>query len=225
MHDTLKYYPLYYLDRIDIISINMTSKSSVSDTKEKIIAVSLNLIKKKGYDKISTRNIARNVKISDGTLYYHFKKGKISILKEIVRRRIGKIIPTDIFLNIKENNYEEILYDFILSLIKDHREDLTFNLAYEQGLLTNKEIFKDLTSLFDKSLANITKNLKQLLILKNIEEGELFLKVKIAFDLIEAMIRRHIFLSPIFNTDEELADYLTRIIIYTIFEIKLKNNS
>ncbi|MFX0070475.1 MAG: TetR/AcrR family transcriptional regulator [Candidatus Hermodarchaeota archaeon] len=204
------------MHRIDIFSNKMISKSSASDTKEKILAVTLNLINKKGYDKVSTREIARNVKISDGTLYHHFKTGKIGILKEIVCRNANKILAIEFFNEPESEDFEILLRRFVLHHIKHHREDLAFNLAYEQAFLINKEIFKDLSTIFDLSIKIITQKLKKIAIFKEIEEEELFLRVKLAFDLLEAMTHRHIFISPVCKTDIKLADYLSRLMILTV---------
>ena len=55
------------------------------ETKNKIIKVAKELIIKNGYSNISSRRIAKESKLSIGTLFYHFPKGKLSILYEIIR--------------------------------------------------------------------------------------------------------------------------------------------
>ena len=58
-----------------------------SKAKEKIIETAQKLIKKKGYSSLNVNDVAYVAKVSVGTLYYHFPKGKIDILTEIMSRR------------------------------------------------------------------------------------------------------------------------------------------
>ena len=51
--------------------------TSISLTKEKIIAIAEELIENKGYVNVSARSIAKEVGISVGTLYHHFPRGKM----------------------------------------------------------------------------------------------------------------------------------------------------
>ena len=59
----------------------MEKNSSVS-TKEKIFEVSIDLFSKKGYDKVSIREIANNVGIKESSIYNHYS-GKEAILDTI----------------------------------------------------------------------------------------------------------------------------------------------
>jgi AcrR family transcriptional regulator len=57
-----------------------TSKGGLSDIEHRIIDTAIELISRKGYSEVSSREIAREADISVGTLYYHFKEGKPEIL-------------------------------------------------------------------------------------------------------------------------------------------------
>lgn len=54
-------------------------------TKEEIIEVSLNLFSQRGFTAVSIRDICREVRIRESSVYYHFKN-KQAILEELQRR-------------------------------------------------------------------------------------------------------------------------------------------
>ena len=53
--------------------------------KEKILKVAQSMFSEQGFEATTTREISREVGISDGSLYYYFPKGKREILDTIVR--------------------------------------------------------------------------------------------------------------------------------------------
>ena len=70
----------------------MGKESSIS-TKEKIFNVSLELFSKKGYDKVSIREIAKNVGIKESSIYNHYSK-KEDILDTIFEYYKKNMIET-----------------------------------------------------------------------------------------------------------------------------------
>lgn len=60
------------------------------DTKTEILKVSAKLFTEKGYDKTSTRDIARAISIASPSLYYHFKS-KGDILMELLKEPMAYI--------------------------------------------------------------------------------------------------------------------------------------
>ncbi|MHA2005485.1 MAG: TetR/AcrR family transcriptional regulator, partial [Candidatus Thorarchaeota archaeon] len=59
-----------------------------SKAKQGIVNTAEKLIKKKGYSSLNVTDIAYVAKVSVGTLYYHFPKGKVDILAEIMSQRV-----------------------------------------------------------------------------------------------------------------------------------------
>lgn len=55
----------------------------MSETKKKILEVSLDLFSKKGYSAVSIRDICKYVQIKESSIYYHFKSKK-AILDELI---------------------------------------------------------------------------------------------------------------------------------------------
>lgn len=59
-----------------------------SKARQGIIDTAQKLIRKKGYTNIKVTEIAYMAKVSVGTLYYHFPKGKVDILAEIMSQKL-----------------------------------------------------------------------------------------------------------------------------------------
>ncbi len=57
----------------------------MSDTKQKILDVSLDLFAQKGYSAVSIRDICKIVEIKESSVYYHFKN-KQAVFDELIHR-------------------------------------------------------------------------------------------------------------------------------------------
>ena len=57
----------------------------MSETKERILNVSLSLFSEKGYSAVSIRDICKEVEIKESSIYYHFKN-KHAIFEELLSR-------------------------------------------------------------------------------------------------------------------------------------------
>ncbi|KMQ65652.1 hypothetical protein ACM46_07195 [Chryseobacterium angstadtii] len=83
-------------------------------TKDKILSKALELFNEKGYNNVTTRHIAADLKISPGNLHYHYKHSE-DIIKILFTDLILKM---DVLLNDlqkKENKTLEDLYHFTFS--------------------------------------------------------------------------------------------------------------
>ncbi|MFX0071941.1 MAG: TetR/AcrR family transcriptional regulator [Candidatus Hermodarchaeota archaeon] len=184
------------------------------NTITKIVKTFYNLIQKKGYVNVSIRDIRNKAKVSIGAIYHHFPQGKVDILNEIIIRNRDKIIGIDLFNDIDESELEKSINKIMLNFIDFHRENIQFNLALEQELLLKKEIFHNFKLLIEEALVNLAKKLKTFKVFRNISEKKLREKLFLIFNIIEAIILRHISLIPLFETDEELRVYLTNLVLF-----------
>jgi len=174
-----------------------------------IVKVTQDLIREKGYDKLSTNHIADRAKIGIGTIYRNFPHGKADIMREIVMKDTSIVINMDLFNNIIESDLPKSANQIIKNFIEFHRQNIEFDLALERALQSNKELVKDFNSYVEVALTEIAKQMKQIFPIGNTTEIELKDKLFLIFNIIESIIRRHIVITPLFNTDEELAIYLT----------------
>ncbi|MHA2302200.1 MAG: TetR/AcrR family transcriptional regulator [Candidatus Thorarchaeota archaeon] len=95
-----------------------------SKAKQGIVNTAEKLIKKKGYSSLNVTDIAYVAKVSVGTLYYHFPKGKVDILAEIMSQRV-------------EGSLEDTLRWFFKKVIELRRPDRYFLSAIQSEMLDN----------------------------------------------------------------------------------------
>jgi hypothetical protein len=115
----------------------------------------------------------------------------------------------DLFTDIVESDLPKSANQIIKNFIEFHRQNIEFDLALERALQTNKKLTKDFNSYVEEALKEIAKRMIQIFPIGNISEIELKDKLFLVFNIVESIIRRHIVITPLFDTDEELASYLT----------------
>ena len=66
-----------------------------TNTKEKILQISIEKISKKGYDNVSIRSIAQDVGIKESSIYNHYKN-KEDILDKILKKFLDILEETSL---------------------------------------------------------------------------------------------------------------------------------
>ncbi|MHA1488100.1 MAG: TetR/AcrR family transcriptional regulator [Promethearchaeota archaeon] len=179
----------------------------IPEIKSKIIDTFLKLIGDNSYSKVSSRRIAKEMGISVGTLYYHFPKGKISILKSLI----------DKFT--KELKLDEILFDGVitddelrtfflrdLEMARKYREVL---ISIEIEQLNDPDFFIAIGQKIDfkKEIAPFIKMFEKIAG-KKLNETQI---IKI-ISIWKALIRRHVFFRNLFGSDEDFMNMMIKII-------------
>ena len=121
-----------------------------SKAKEKIIETAQKLIKKKGYSSLNVNDVAYVAKVSVGTLYYHFPKGKVDILTEIMSRRtadnverFNEQIGVEKLLE-KGMSLEDSLRWIFKKVIEFRRTDRQFLSAIQSEMFSNPDDYMEL---------------------------------------------------------------------------------
>ena len=177
-------------------------------TRKKIIKKTLELIGKKGYDKISARMVAREAKISVSTLFYHFPDGIFDILLssfDVLREKLQmKKIFDDGEISDKE------IFELLKRQLKIGREMSDVLMALESALYANPEHFKS-----KASEVSLDSN-EDFMMMKKIYEKIIGqeIKIKLYIRLLsawKALMHRHIILDNIFGSDDEFINMIFRI--------------
>ena len=170
-----------------------------------------------GYDKITTNIIAEVSKISIGTIYRYFPDGKSSIMKGTLEHTSNKIFDIEDFNNMNEDNLPEMIEYLIRKHLKIHRENYQYHLAVNQAILSNKTLFKDYGDNLRKLIGAIAEEVQQTnALFKNIPRIYLLEILLRIFNSLEAFVHRHLFITPIFPTDEELIEFLKQVLLMII---------
>jgi AcrR family transcriptional regulator len=190
------------------------------ETKDKILKVAKKLIVKNGYSAISSRRIARESKISVGTLYHHFPNGKLSILYEIILAYGNEFIENFDISKVGQLNNPEIGKAYLFKYLERHRQFAPLINGFEIEILTNKNALKDLEKLMQSGKNRLDIFLKNIFLkfYPNFKEPEktFFIIGRICTSLIHT----HIILDNFYGTDEEFVD-----ILYRMLSGLLANNS
>ncbi len=190
------------------------------ETKDRILKVATKLIVKNGYSAISSRRIAKESKISVGTLYHHFPNGKLSILYEIIFSYGNEFIKNFDISKVGQLNNPEIGKAYLFKYLERHRKFAPLINGFEIEILTNKDALKDLEKLMQSEKNRLDTFLKNIFLkfYPNIKEPEktFFIISRICTSLIHTQV----ILDNFYGTDEEFVD-----ILYRMLSGLLTNNS
>jgi AcrR family transcriptional regulator len=121
-----------------------------SKAKQSIVKTAQKLIEKKGYSNLNVNDVAYVAKVSVGTLYYHFPKGKVDILAEIMSQKtagyveeFNQQIGLEKVLE-KGMSLEDTIRWFFKKIIEFRRTDRQFLAAIQSELFSNPGDYMEL---------------------------------------------------------------------------------
>ena len=181
-----------------------------------IVDTFLKLVETKGYSNVSTNLVAKEAGISIGTLYNYFEN-KAEILRKGFETNIDNFIDFSAMIKILvERDYETIKF-LISKFLKGHQDHYQINKAYDQAIAANSEIFRSYQENIKNYIGKFTKIAKDNSpALKNIPDNSIMKAILIITNLLDSMVHHHLFRDPIFNTDEELIEYLVKLFQFTL---------
>ena len=154
------------------------------------------LVNKAGYDSLTTRKVAKKAKISVGTVYNYFPEGKTSIASGLYEKNLLETIDIKNFIGYTR----EGLRDQITRHLRLHIEDLELYRAFDLAIYTNKDLFdgikKKRDELLMEQLGGKTQRLDQILLV---------------YTTVDSIIHKHLFVEPLFVSEDDLIDYLVLI--------------
>ena len=200
--------------------IIMLSKKFSRNKQEKINRIYdtfFNLILKQGYHKTSTNHVAKSAKISIGTIYKYFPKGKEDIIRKYFEESMETFLDSQDLSNMTDENIRVFLNHFVLDLFKNHEENKGYNIAFRSAIQSDQklhEAHKEKIFIFFKGTAQklrkINKNFNQ------IPEERLVETFIFIYNLINAILYQHLSIMELFDTDDKLVDYLSNLVIFSL---------
>jgi AcrR family transcriptional regulator len=183
------------------------------ETRNRILKAAKKLIVKNGYSAVSSRGIAKESKIGIGTLFYHFPKGKLSILYEIILAYGNKFIESFDISQVGELNNPEVGKAYLFKYLERHRQFAPLINGFEIELLTNKNALKDLEKMMQSNKNRLDTFLKSIFLkfYPNAKEPEK--TFNIVGRICTSLIHTHVILDNFYGTDEEFVDILFRMLI------------
>lgn len=198
----------------------MSKKKFSRNKQEKIDLIYntfFNLILKKGYHKTSTNHVAKAAKISIGTIYKYFPKGKEDIIRKYFEESMESMLNREDLFNIDNNNIGDFLNNFILELYKNHEEKKGYNLAFRSAIQSDKALLdahkEKVFILFKDTAQKLRKENESF---KQIPEERLIEVFIFIYNLINAILYHHISVMKLFDTGDKLVEYLSKIVVFSL---------
>jgi AcrR family transcriptional regulator len=172
------------------------------------------LVNRDGYDKLSTRHIAKAAGISVGTIYHYFPGGKHSIAMGFLERFTQGIFDPSLFMAARDEMSLKALYtNFISRHLASHRENLEIHRALDQAILADKAVREHNSEVIMMNLRSAAEELMKRGLSREVPAPNFVVRFLRNFKLIEAMVHRHLLVEPLFESDEELVDFLSKILL------------
>ena len=184
---------------------------------DKIFDIFFDLVLKKGYDKTSTNNVAEAAGLSIGTVYRYFPEGKKDIIKKYFEISVETTMEIEDFKNLETNDIPSAFRGFISNLLRNNYANKGYNLAFRSAILSDPKLLKA----HNKRVFDISKGFVKILrksneFFKSREEQRLIRGFVFIYNLSNAIIYQHIFFMKFFDKDEDLIDYLSNLMFFTI---------
>jgi AcrR family transcriptional regulator len=198
----------------------MTTKKFSRNKQEKIDLIYktfFDLILKRGYHKTSTNHIAKSAKISIGTIYKYFTKGKEDIIRKYFEESMEIMLDREDLININDDNVRDFLTHFILDLFKNHQENHGYNLAFRSAIQSDKSLHEahriKIYDIFKKTaqkLRKVNKNFRQF------PEERLIETFVFIYNLINSILYHHLSVMELFATNDKLVEYLIDLVAFSL---------
>jgi AcrR family transcriptional regulator len=151
------------------------------------------LVNESGYDSLTTRKVASKAQISVGTVYHYFPEGKAAIAAGLYERNLLETIDINDYVGHSRVG----LRDQITRHLRLHTKNKELYRAFDVAIYTD-------TDLFD----GIKKKRNEVLGDQLGSDAPLLNDILRVYAIIDSIIHRHLFVEPLFNSEEELIDHL-----------------
>ncbi len=197
-----------------------SKKKFVRNKQEKIDLIYdtfFKLVLKQSYHKTSTNHIAESARISIGTIYNYFPRGKEDIIRKYFEESMTAFFVSHDVSKMAENNVRDFLDDFLLDLFRNHKENLGYHLAFRSAIQSDKALFdahqEKIFHFFNhlvRKLRKLSDNFKQL------SERRLVNVFVFMYNLVNAILHHHLSVMEFFDTDDEFIDYLSNLAAFSL---------
>lgn len=204
----------------DIDRIMSSKKKFVRNKQEKINLIYdtfFNLVLQQGYHRVSTNHIAESAKISIGTIYKYFPRGKEDIIRKYFEESITTFFESHDLHKMTDDNVGDFLNHFLLDLFENHKENAGYNLAFRSAIQSDKTLYdahkEKLLFFFNdlvRKLRKINDNFQRY------SEKRLVDTFIFMYNLVNAILYHHLSIMEFFDTDNEFIDYLSNITAFSL---------
>lgn len=186
-------------------------------TIKKIYEIFFKLVLEEGFHKASTNKIAKEAKISIGTLYHHFPGGKKEIIRKYFENSVETSFDLEEFKKFNMSNIASVFRQFALNVLRNHKENKAYNIAFRSAILSDESLAQAHKERVVEISTGIVKELQETSeFFKSREKKRLIRSFVFIYNIINAIIYHHIVFMDLFQNDEDLIDYISNLLAFTI---------
>jgi AcrR family transcriptional regulator len=186
-------------------------------TIKKIYDIFFKLVLEEGFHKASTNKIAKEAKISIGTLYHHFPEGKKGIIRKYFENSVETSFNLEEFKKFNMSNIASVFRQFALNVLRNHKENKAYNIAFRSAILSDESLAQAHKERVVEISTGIVKELQETSeFFKSREKKRLIRSFVFIYNIINAIIYHHIVFMDLFQNDEDLIDYVSNLLAFTI---------
>ena len=194
-------------------------------TIKKIYEIFFKLVLEEGFHKASTNKIAKEAKISIGTLYHHFPKGKKEIIRKYFENSVETSFDLEEFKKFNMSNIASVFRQFALNVLRNHKENKAYNIAFRSAILSDESLAQAHKERVVEISTGIVKELQETSeFFKSREKKRLIRSFVFIYNIINAIIYHHIVFMDLFQNDEDLIDYVSNLLAFTIKYLQKTNS-
>ena len=198
-------------------------KRNKSEKIESIYTAFFNLVLKKGYGKTSTNRVAEAAEVSIGTLYRYFPEGKTDIIRKYFDKSVETTFDFGEFEKFDLSNMASIFRGFVTNVLKSHKENKAYFLAFRSAILSDKglaQAHKERVVEISTGIVNKLQETSEFF--KSREKARLIRGFAFIYNIVNAIIYHHIVFMDLFEKDEDLIDYVSNLLAFTISFLQKK---
>jgi len=179
------------------------------------------LVNRNGYDKLSTRHIAEAAGISVGTIYHYFPGGKHAIASSYIDLVTDDLLDPGIFGRLGEGDLAGFLEDLVRRYLSVHKENLEIHRAIDQAILADPDVYRRNLEATAANMSRVVAELKDAGLYGDIPESSVIKGFILTFNVLEALVHRHLFFYPMFENDEEFVAFIVSLLEHLTKESEL----
>ena len=175
-------------------------KRFTRDSEQKIQSIYkafTELVNDEGYENLTARKIAQGAGISVGTIYHYFNEGKPAIAAALYEKNLQETLDIE---NLTGYSLTGIRQQ-ITRHLELHQQNKELYRAFDQAIYSHSDIFKGIKRKREEILAEQLAD-------ANPERIQNIMRV---YSTVDAVIHRHLYVEPLFESDNDLVDYLVEV--------------
>jgi hypothetical protein len=115
------------------------------------------------------------------------------------------------------SNIASVFRQFVLNVLRNHKENKAYNIAFRSAILSDESLAQAHNERVVEISTGIVKELQETSeFFKSREKQRLIRSFVFIYNIINAIIYHHIVFMDLFQNDEDLIDYVSNLLEFTI---------